>query len=105
MVYNWGVFVVGVLVIINECYKQNSSYVTLWRAEDVLSYYGTILGATVSVAVMSITILFTRKQIQRESYLKSESEKWTRIENIFSDILADIIPVQVLIKTMDEGFF
>ena len=31
------VFVVGVPIIINESYKANSGYVTLWTAADVLS--------------------------------------------------------------------
>ena len=55
-------FVFGVPIVINECYKVGG-YVTLWSAEDVLSYYGTILGATVSVVVLTATILFTRKQM------------------------------------------
>ena len=51
-------FVVGVPVIINECYKVGG-YITLWNANDVLAYYGTILGATVSVVVLATTILLS----------------------------------------------
>lgn len=53
--------IVGVPIIINECYKANSGYMTIWGAEDVLSYYGTILGALVTVATIVVTISFTRK--------------------------------------------
>ena len=38
------IFVVGVPIIINECYKANSGYITMWGAADVLSYYGTGFG-------------------------------------------------------------
>lgn len=31
------IFVVGVPIIINECYKANSGYITMWDAADVLS--------------------------------------------------------------------
>ena len=29
-------------VIINECYKPNVGYITLWGAQDVLAYFGEI---------------------------------------------------------------
>ena len=57
--------IVGVPIIINECYKTNSGYMTIWGAADALSYYGTILGSLVAVATVVVTILFTYKQIQR----------------------------------------
>lgn len=97
-------FVVGVPIIINECYKSNSGYFTLWGAADVLSYYGTILGAAVTVAALIVTIIFTRKQIQRESYLREENEKWLKIEAVFSAALNDINPIRPLMGTMDTGF-
>lgn len=46
--------IVGVPVIINECYKTNSGYMTMWSAADMLAYYGTIVasvGAAVGVFV------------------------------------------------------
>ena len=61
--------IVGVPIIINECYKTNSGYMTIWGAADALSYYGTILGSLVAVATVVVTILFTYKQIQRDSYV------------------------------------
>ena len=39
------VSVVVVPVAINESYKYGVVYVTKWDAADVLSYYGTVLGA------------------------------------------------------------
>ena len=31
--------IVGVPIIINECYKTNSRYMPIWGAADALSYY------------------------------------------------------------------
>jgi hypothetical protein len=95
--------IVGVPVAINEFYKVNSGYLTVWNGADMLSYYGTVLGAVVTVAGLNITIRFTKKQIQRESHLKSEHEKWSKIEAAFSEALDNINPIRPIIKSMDNG--
>lgn len=92
------VFVVGVPIIINECYKTNSGYITMWGAADVLSYYGTILGVLAAAATIAVTISFTQKQIQRESVLKTETEKWAKIEEIFATALDTINPIRPLFE-------
>lgn len=69
--------IVGIPIIINECYKANCGYITVWDGADVLGYYGAILGSIIAVATLAITIIFTKKQIQRDSFLKNENEKWT----------------------------
>ena len=97
------IFVVGVPIIINECYKTNSGYMTMWDAADVLAYYGTILGALVAVATVVVTILFTYKQIQRDNFLKSESEKWAKIEEIFAMALDTINPIRPMTEAMDTS--
>mgnify|MGYP007020133841 FL=1 len=97
------IFVVGVPIIINECYKANSGYITMWGAADVLSYYGTILGVLVATATIAVTIRFTQKQIQRESVLKTETEKWAKIEEIFATALDTINPIRPLVEAMDTG--
>ena len=46
--------IVGVPIIINECYKTNSGYMTMWSAADMLAYNGTYVasvGAAVGVFV------------------------------------------------------
>ena len=88
-------FVFGVPIVINECYKAGG-YVTLWSAEDVLSYYGTILGATVSVAVLAATILFTRKQIRHDQFVNSQSEKWKSVDVIINQTIEVVQPLQVV---------
>lgn len=95
--------IVGVPVIINECYKANCGYITVWGGADVLGYYGAILGSIIAVAALAITIVFTKKQIQRDSFLKNENEKWNRLKAVFMQTLSDINPMRVLKDVMDNG--
>ena len=37
-------FLVGIPIVINECYKANCGYSTAWDASAMLGYYGTIYG-------------------------------------------------------------
>lgn len=97
-------FVIVVPIGINECYKIGPGYITKWDAADVLSYYGTVLGATATATAMVATITFTRKQIDRDSYLKNEKEKWAKIEAVFVDALNKINPMFPLTSTMDTSF-
>ena len=97
-------FVIVIPIAINESYKHSVIYITKWDAADVLSYYGTILSATATVIAMVITIAFTRKQINRDSYLKNENDKWSIIESIFADALDSINPMQPLMNTLETGF-
>lgn len=96
-------FVVGIPLIINECYKANCGYITVWNGADVLGYYGAILGSIIAVATLGVTIIFTKKQIQRDSFIKTETEKWSKIEAVFADVLDDINPIRVMKDTMDNG--
>ena len=98
------VFVFGIPIVINECYKANCGYSTAWDASAMLGYYGVILGAIITVVTLVATITFTKKQIQRESFLKAESEKWSKLKSIFLDILANINPIVTLKDVMENGF-
>ena len=84
------VSVVIIPIAINESYKYGVVYVTKWDAADVLSYYGTIIGASSTIVALVVTISFTRNQISRDGFLKNESEKWARIESTFAKILNEI---------------
>ena len=86
------VFVVPVMI--NESYKADNGYMTMWGAADVLSYYGIILGSLITIFVLTTTIRFTKKQIQRDSYLKAEKEKWNKIENEIVKVLDEINPAR-----------
>ena len=96
--------IVGVPIIINECYKANSGYTTVWDGADALGYYGSILGSIIAVATLAITIIFTKKQIQRESFIRTETEKLSKLETIFGEILDSINPMETMKKVMDNGF-
>lgn len=95
--------VIGASIIINECCKGGSGYITIWNVADILSYYGTVWGALVAATTMAVTIFFNRKQLQRESFLKSETEKWSNIERIIASTLDVINPIRPLFETMDTG--
>ena len=96
--------IVGVPLIINECYKANCGYITVWDGADVLGYYGTILGAAIAVLTLVATIIFTKKQIQRDSYLRLETDKLSKLESIFLEILGSINPIKTLKNVMSNGF-
>ena len=96
--------IIGIPIIINECYKANCGYITVWDGSDVLGYYGTILGSVIAVISIIVTIAFTKKQIQRDTFLKNENEKWDRLKSIFLQTLSDINPMRILKDVMDNGF-
>lgn len=51
-----------------------------------------------------VTITFTKRQIQKDSFLKTENEKWDRLKVVFLQTLSDINPMRVLKDVMDNGF-
>lgn len=55
------IFLVGVPIIINESYRHIEGYPTVWGGEDVLSFYGILLGGLITV----IGIYLTLKQNQK----------------------------------------
>ena len=81
--------------IINELYKSNSGYITLWDAADVLAYYGAILQAVFSMVALYITILYTRKQIKYEHIENIENEKIKNIELEFSNFIEILYPLKL----------
>ena len=96
--------IIGVPIVINECYKTNSGYTTVWDGAYLLGYYGAILGSVIAVATLAVTIIFTKKQIQRESYIRTEAEKFSKLETVFLEILDSINPIETMKKVMDNGF-
>lgn len=97
------VLVVGVPIIINLCYKMENGSPTEWDASAMLGYYGAIIGAIATIITVVLTIVFTKKQIQRESFLHRENEKWSKLENIFLEIIDSINPIEVLKSVMASG--
>lgn len=96
------ILIFGIPVLINECYK-HGGYITMWGAADVLSYYGAILGASIAIGTLVVTILFTRKQIQRESYLNDRKAHWLKIETLFTATLKEINPIPPMKEAIERG--
>lgn len=88
------ILVIGIPLLINESYKIGG-YITKWEPADVLSYYGTVLGSLISVVVLAATIIFTRKQIRYDQYVKALSEKWSSVDSIITKTIENILPLQV----------
>lgn len=60
-------FVFGIPAIINECYvSSNPCYFTIWGAEEVLSYYGTLLAAAGTGLGVFFSIKYSQKQYQED---------------------------------------
>lgn len=72
--------VIGGPIIINECCKGGSGYITIWNAADTLSYYSTVWGALVAATTMAVTIFFNRKQLQRERFLQLKGQIFEAID-------------------------
>lgn len=96
--------IIGIPLVINELYKKNSGYITVWSGEDVLSYYGSIIGALITGVTLFVTISFTKRQIERESYVNYETSRCKKLEKIFNNALDNINPMYALKRTMDNGF-
>ena len=90
------VSLIGIPLIINMCYQCDTVIIpTKWGAADMLSYYGTLLGAVTTVAALVVTIAFTKKQIQHDRFLEHNYAKWEKIESIITKVLLDISPLKI----------
>lgn len=58
--------IVGVPIIINECYKTNSGYMTMWGAADALAYYGAIIASVGAAVGIYVSIKYSHKQYRED---------------------------------------
>ena len=56
--------IVGIPIIINECYKADCGYITVWDGVDVLEYYGAILGSIIAAATLAIATVYKGNMIK-----------------------------------------
>lgn len=56
--------IIGVPIGINECYKANEGYVTVWGGADVLSYYGAIVASAGAAIGVFFSIKAANKNYQ-----------------------------------------
>lgn len=96
------VLVFGVPFLIDLLFRSPYKELTVFKASEILSYYGSILGAGIALIISVLTIQFTRKQIKRQAYVDREKEKWTKIENIFADIITRINPLNLMLITVSK---
>lgn len=87
--------VVAAPVIISVCFSAGNNNQSPLRASDILGYYGTILGAVVTIGALIATILFTKRQIQRQSFIDLQEKKWDKIDALVSDVLETIHPYRM----------
>lgn len=97
-------FVIVVIpIIINELYKCDFGYETIWDAADVLAYYGSILSGIITVLTVIITITFTSKQIKRERYLAKSTTTIEKLEEVVNQSLIDISPMKIINEPLSES--
>lgn len=80
------IFVLGVPLIINELYKVNAGYVTLWDASDVLSFYAVILSGIISIGILLVTIRYNAKETahQIKLTLSQQNVPFFIVDNIIT---------------------
>ena len=87
--------VVGVPFAINELYKLDKGYITVWTGPELLAYYGTIVGAAATIIALVGTILFTRRQIQYEQFVQAQTTKWKKIEELINSAIILAEPMNI----------
>lgn len=86
-------FVVGIPIIINELYKREGWYSTVWTGADVLAYYGTLLGAAATILALVVTIRVTQEQVRAERLFQLELERWHNLEKAIDNMLMEMQPL------------
>lgn len=77
----------GIPIIINEVYKTNSGYLTLWDAADVLSFYAEILSGLIAICALITTIYYSKKDTEKQLKFSQAQTKtpFFIIDNIYQD--------------------
>lgn len=58
---------IGGPFIINESYKKGTGYMTIWGAEDVLSYYGAVMAAVIGVVGVYFTVVISNRNYREDA--------------------------------------
>lgn len=80
-------FILIIPILINEAYKVNTGYMTLWGASDVLSFYAVILSGLITIGVLIATIFYNRKETEKQINLARSqvSVPFFIIEKVYQD--------------------
>ena len=74
--------------IINRMYQASTPWIyTVWGAADVLSYYGTIISAVISVLILALTICHERENIVKERKYSDIQAVLSRAEESFQYLI------------------
>ena len=101
MTYIFGlIFIISIPFLINELYKTGGGYITMWGAEDVLTFYGSLLAfmGTVGLGALALRQNVTANEISKRmlnveelrSYPYVKCKAW--LGEFRQPILADEIP-------------
>lgn len=96
------IFILSILTVfvINESYKMNMGYFTLWGANDVLAFYGSFLGFVGTTSLGIISLYQTKKandvnkkladrQLELINY-EYKLNRLNKINDIFTNLLRNI---------------
>lgn len=103
--------IVGVPVVINELYKRNSGYMTIWGAADVLSYYGMIIAALVGVGGVYFTVYVSTRQYREDArnrilpIIEVNGITQTQPESLFSELDNSFSTQEDLLDQADGWLF
>ena len=62
--------IIGGPFLINECYKDNSRFTTVWNTTDILSYYGSIASALIGILGVYFTVYIANKNYREDAKSK-----------------------------------
>ncbi len=62
--------IIGVPYIINECYKAECGYLTMWDAADVLAFYSAILAATGAGLGVFVSVRAANKNYREDARMR-----------------------------------
>ena len=71
-------FIIGIPLLINECYIKDSGYLTVWGGSEVFAYYASVLSFIGTVILGVITVWQNRKAIDTNNKLLELETKSTR---------------------------
>lgn len=97
---------VGVPLLINWLYSLPPMVQTHWSAADVLTYYGTLLGAAVGILTLYFTIRDGLLKFRIDYHLQHQMKMWQDIDEMFQQCLSDIHPSKLemlLLTYLPEG--
>lgn len=68
-------FIFIIPIIINELYKLEDGYITIWGATDVLSFYSVVLSGLITIFALIVTIYYSKKDTKKQiDFYMSQTE-------------------------------